>query len=256
MVALYLLAAAIIFRDHVETERFIAAPAQLGASTVIALALAVAAFAIPRRSASSPGRVPPPWLIGCGGVAALATYQLLPPTWVGVAVDVLVLALLGAMLLHGRGVRPGVGSMCWRSVAPHWWSARLVLRGRAAGQPLPDTQVRRQLGDHAGRAGAALWASHRLHRAETSARTEGRCRQGRRNLGGATGAGIVKTGDIARLVRQAATFGVVVAGMTAAGRCVAIHVPISAIAPPSISTTEGRSPRNTAAPSTAAIGAT
>lgn len=106
LVVLYLSAATLVYRDQLETEQFVAAPAQIGATVVIALALGVLAFTIPRRPAPSPGRVPPAWLVGCCAVVALASDQLLPPTWAGVAGDVTVLALLGALLLYGSGRSP------------------------------------------------------------------------------------------------------------------------------------------------------
>jgi hypothetical protein len=101
MVVLYALAVLVFFNEH--TKTFMASSAQLGVTSLMALALAVAAFAIPRRSASSSGRVPPVWLVGCGAVILLATHQLASPSWLGVALDALSLALLFGLLLWCSG---------------------------------------------------------------------------------------------------------------------------------------------------------
>ncbi|MCW2876525.1 MAG: hypothetical protein JWQ95_625, partial [Sphaerisporangium sp.] len=101
MVVLYLGAAAIIFSES--NSPLGATPAQMIGTSAAVLALAVAAFAIPRRSAPVPGRVPPPWLIGCGAAAVLAGHQQLPGTWAGAAMDVLALGVLGALLLFWSG---------------------------------------------------------------------------------------------------------------------------------------------------------
>ena len=99
MVVLYLMGAALILSDVGGG----ATVAQMIGTAVVVAALAVAAFAIPRRSAITSGRVPRPWLVGLAAVVVLATHQMLPQTWVGVAVDVLALTLFGAMLLHWSG---------------------------------------------------------------------------------------------------------------------------------------------------------
>lgn len=98
MVALYALAVVIFFHEH--TKKFMASPAQLGIAATVALTLAVTAFVLPRRRATVPGRVPPPWLAGGGAVVLLATHQLVPPSWSGTAVDGAVLVLGGGLLLY------------------------------------------------------------------------------------------------------------------------------------------------------------
>jgi hypothetical protein len=100
MVVLYGLAAAIIFREH--TRDFMASPAQLGTTAAIAVLLVVAAFTLPRRPAPAPapGRVPPPWLVGCGGVVLWGTHQFAPASWAGVVLDALALVLAAAGLLR------------------------------------------------------------------------------------------------------------------------------------------------------------
>ncbi|WP_346040750.1 hypothetical protein [Actinomadura chokoriensis] len=103
MVVLYGLGALIIFREH--TTDFMASPAQLGTTAAIAVLLSVAAFALPRRSASGLGRVPAPWVVGCGAVLLWGTHQLAPASWAGVAIAVFALALAAGCLLRysGRG---------------------------------------------------------------------------------------------------------------------------------------------------------
>lgn len=103
MVVLYGLGAAIIFREH--TRDFMASPAQLGATAAFAVLLGIAAFALPRRSAPVPGRVPPPWLVGCGAVVLWGTNQLAPASWTGVALAVLALVVAAGCLLRYSGRR-------------------------------------------------------------------------------------------------------------------------------------------------------
>ncbi|MGF7004803.1 hypothetical protein [Aminobacter sp. BE322] len=103
MVALYLIAAALVFNDHLETEQFTATPTQLAATAAIALLLAVAAFAIPRRSSLAAGWVPHPSFIGLLALAALTVQTLSAPTWSGIALSAAALLLAGALLLHFSG---------------------------------------------------------------------------------------------------------------------------------------------------------
>jgi hypothetical protein len=103
MVALYGLGAAIIFNDH--TRDFMASPAQLGTTAAIAVLLGVAAFALPRRSAPVSGRVPAPWIVGCGAVLLWGAHQLAPASWAGVAMAVLALTIAAGCLLRYSGRR-------------------------------------------------------------------------------------------------------------------------------------------------------
>ncbi|WP_375022124.1 hypothetical protein [Actinomadura sp. GTD37] len=103
MVVLYGLGAAIIFHEH--TRDFMASPAQLGTTAAIAVLLGIAAFVLPRRSARVPGRVPPPWLVGCGAVILWGTHQLASTSWVWVALGVLALTLAAGCLLRYSGRR-------------------------------------------------------------------------------------------------------------------------------------------------------
>lgn len=103
MVVLYGLGAAIIFREH--TRDFMASPAQLATTSAIAVLLGIAAFVLPRRSAPVPGRVPPPWLVGCGAVVLWGTHQLSPASWAGLALAALALTLAAGCLLRYSGRR-------------------------------------------------------------------------------------------------------------------------------------------------------
>ena len=96
--ALYALAVLVFFHEH--TKAFMATPAQLGTTAVLALALIVAAFTIPHGRARRPGRVPPPWLVGVTGVLLLTTHHLLPAHWTGTALKALTLVVFGGLLLR------------------------------------------------------------------------------------------------------------------------------------------------------------
>ncbi|MCQ8192679.1 hypothetical protein [Streptomyces rugosispiralis] len=98
MVALYLAAATLVNYD--QTKNFTAGRAQLATTAALALSLALAAFAIPPRGARTPGRIPPLWLVGCGTAMVLTAHHLMPVTWPGVALDMLVLTAGGCLLLR------------------------------------------------------------------------------------------------------------------------------------------------------------
>ncbi|WP_054570096.1 hypothetical protein [Frankia sp. R43] len=116
LTVLYLAAAALIHDDASRTFR--ASPAQLAATALVVVLLVAAAFAAPcpdPRHTSPPvipaaGRHRPPWLPAGAVVIALTAHQLLPPTWPGVAVDLLILlggaALLTTLARRRRWGRP------------------------------------------------------------------------------------------------------------------------------------------------------
>jgi hypothetical protein len=171
VIVLYALAVLVFFNEH--TKKFMASPAQLGTTALIALALAVAAFAMPRRPASSPGWVPPPWLVGCGAVVLLGTHQLAPPSWPGVALDALTLALPAALLLLWSG-------------RARWGGEHVLAAGGAAlvvnaalsfvVEPLGNTSYVFKYAANTvlmlGVLALLVWAHHRLHRAEATAQAE------------------------------------------------------------------------------------
>ncbi|MGC5531693.1 hypothetical protein [Streptomyces sp. SR-10] len=128
MIVLYGLGALVIFKEH--SKQFLAKPAQFGTVGLIALGLAVAAFAIPRRfprrgadgrggggrdegSRGSGGRVPPAWAVGCGAVVLMGAHQLSSPGWGGVALNVAALVLAG-------------GALLWWSGRPDWGPAHVL----------------------------------------------------------------------------------------------------------------------------------
>lgn len=99
MIVLYGLGALVIFTEH--SRHFLASPAQFATLALFALGLIAAAFTLRQRKPGQgcEGRVPTPWVLGCGAVVLLGTHQLSSPDWGGVALDVAALALTGAALL-------------------------------------------------------------------------------------------------------------------------------------------------------------
>ena len=97
--AVFLLGAALIYWDHQVTEQF-SAPAwrQLGA-TALSAALVAAAFAIRRRPRpQADRRAPSPRLACATAFAASSLFILVPATWLGVALDLLLLAAMGLLI--------------------------------------------------------------------------------------------------------------------------------------------------------------
>ena len=93
MVILYALACWLVFRDHLDTQGFVAAPAQLIGTAVAVVLLVVAAFAVRPSAAPLPAAaVPPPWLVGVLSVVAFLAYTMLPTSWPGVATSLVILA--------------------------------------------------------------------------------------------------------------------------------------------------------------------
>ncbi|MGW5363172.1 hypothetical protein [Actinopolymorpha pittospori] len=103
---LYLAASLLIFADHVKSERFLASAPQLAGAGVAVLALIWAAVLLGRRRSRppvGPRRAPRPLLVGLLALTAAGGTQLLPPSWVGVAIGVLVAAAV--VLAVGRWSR-------------------------------------------------------------------------------------------------------------------------------------------------------
>lgn len=69
-------------------------PAKLIGAAVVALALIVAAFAIPRRRAKLDRPAPRPWLVGVLSFAVFSAYVMRPDSWAGVAIGLAVLAVV------------------------------------------------------------------------------------------------------------------------------------------------------------------
>lgn len=107
---LYLAAAALVLRDHLETEQDHASTAQVAGSLVVAAALVSLAFTIgrrpapPRRDSAVPGPLP---LVIVGLVAAML-YEFVPATWPGVAGGLAVLTACALAIARlSRSVRWG-----------------------------------------------------------------------------------------------------------------------------------------------------
>ncbi|MER7342742.1 hypothetical protein ABT403_33575 [Streptomyces sp. NPDC000075] len=94
---LYVLAVVVFTHEH--TRRFTASPVQLGVTAAAVLGLVAAAFAVPRRLAVASRRGVSPWAAGGAAGVLLAAHQLSPSTWTGAALDAVVLALGGGLLL-------------------------------------------------------------------------------------------------------------------------------------------------------------
>lgn len=96
---LWLAASALVYADHLGTEESHATAAELVGAAVVIVLLVVAAISVrPGRVPVADRRVPRALvvLLMAGGVAATA--DLVPPTWPGVAVLVVVLLASGALL--------------------------------------------------------------------------------------------------------------------------------------------------------------
>lgn len=118
---LYLLAAGVIFFDHVNTEQFVAPTPQLIGAAVVMLVLILAAFAIRPGSplATGPAAAPKAWLVGIGALVAFSAYGLLPTDWPSVAGAVAILATTAILIV-------------WLSRRPGWSAAhRLAIAGAA-----------------------------------------------------------------------------------------------------------------------------
>lgn len=105
LVALYLAGAVLFLNDLVLAPGLRTPPAQLIGTGVVVAALVVAAFAIPRRSVNSSARAPHAWLVGVVVLLLLAAFVLVNDTWgwLGVALAVLMPALLGTLLMFWSG---------------------------------------------------------------------------------------------------------------------------------------------------------
>ena len=115
---LYLLAAGLVHINQARTENFIASPAQLAGSVVVAIALVVLAFRLPRKRRLGRGRPPRPRVVALVAIIALAARNLVPTTWPGVAVAGLALI--------------GLGVLMWRWSGRIGWGGRHVLAVAAA----------------------------------------------------------------------------------------------------------------------------
>jgi hypothetical protein len=97
---LYLMAALFFYNELVVADGFEADPVRLVGTAVVALALIVVAFAMPRRRGRREGRVPRPWLLGLLSLLLLTAGQLVPQTWTGVVIAVATFAALAGPLCY------------------------------------------------------------------------------------------------------------------------------------------------------------
>lgn len=110
--ALYLAAAGFYLYQLVVIPGLRTPPVQLIGTGVLVAALVLAAFLVPRRPARSARRAPRAWLVGVTALVLLAGYVLVNDSlgWLGVALGVLILTLLGVLLVVWSG-REGWGRM-------------------------------------------------------------------------------------------------------------------------------------------------
>jgi len=115
---LYLAAAALVLVDQLRSEDFVASAGQLLGSTVVVITLVVVAFRLPRWRRVRPGSPPRPGVVGVVAIVVIAGRDVLPTTWLGVAVA-------GLALL-------GLGVLVWRWSGRIGWGDRHVLALAAA----------------------------------------------------------------------------------------------------------------------------
>jgi len=101
----YVAGAAFFVNELVVKAGFHAAPWRLAGVAVIVLALVVAAFAIPRRTAPRPGTAPAWWWTGTAVLVLTAVFVMVngESGWLGVAAGVLTLAAAAVLLLRWSG---------------------------------------------------------------------------------------------------------------------------------------------------------
>jgi hypothetical protein len=108
---LYLLGCALIFSDQLDERHFLASPAQLTGAAGVAAALVAAALLVGRRPApTGERRVPRPVPLGVGAFVTASVFFGTPETWLGVVLDVVVLAAAAVAVAHWSRQRG-------------WWSA-------------------------------------------------------------------------------------------------------------------------------------
>jgi len=120
-VVVYLLGCWLIFKDLRDQEGFLAAPHQLVVAAVTAIVLITLGFLMPRRvpNLSPPAPVdgrswpPRPWVIGVVTFVTAGAHAVVPETWLGFGIDVVVVAAAAT----------GVG---WLARRPGWGDRQLL----------------------------------------------------------------------------------------------------------------------------------
>ncbi len=108
----YLIGAGFILWDQ-RSLGFTLTPAQLSVTCVIAILLVVVAFTLPRRGPLASRPVPNAWLVAILAALAWAWHEQAPTTWLGVGLDVALLATLGA----------GIAWWWW---SPDWGQRQMI----------------------------------------------------------------------------------------------------------------------------------
>ena len=98
MLVLWIPAALLILSDAAAGST--ATAAQLTGAAVVSAALVTAAFLLRPEATTPAGTAPSWWLVGVATGIVLGANQLLPATWVGTAVNVVALAVLGWLLVR------------------------------------------------------------------------------------------------------------------------------------------------------------
>ena len=98
---LYLGAAALVLSDHLRNEKDHASAAQVAGSLVVVALLASFAFTVGRRQLPArDAAVPKPLVVGVLSLIAALAFDFVPPSWLGVAAGLAVLAVGAASIAH------------------------------------------------------------------------------------------------------------------------------------------------------------
>jgi hypothetical protein len=171
---LYLLGAVVVYVYDTSPRGFLAAPAQLVGTLVVAAALVAVGLALPRRGAATTSAkpAPTPWLVGVATLVLFAIPGHAPMTWAGLAISAAALGLLGWLLLSWSR-RAGWGRLHVLLAAAGPMIATVVPSFLVA-DPLGDASpLERYLGNSillAGVVAVLAWAWRRTRRAQVEDR--------------------------------------------------------------------------------------
>lgn len=95
----FILGSALIFDDHLTTERFLPSAPQLIGTAAVVVALIGTAFAIGRRPSPTIDRgAPNPWLVGVVAFVASSLFFARSESWMGVAFGLLLVAVMTVLI--------------------------------------------------------------------------------------------------------------------------------------------------------------